>query len=74
MGIGLVPPRGVDDPTWHTLLIAIGRWMGSGGRLVVAGRTVWSLELAADERRMTLDPEPLPPAVEDVGQRLAGGL
>jgi CRISPR-associated protein Csb2 len=55
-GIGLILPRGTDDATWHRLVMALGRWMQGGGKLIIGGRTQWTLEFPTDEHRKTLEP------------------
>jgi CRISPR-associated protein Csb2 len=57
LGIGLVLPRGAEDAVWLALVAAVGRWLGSGGRLVIGGTTVWTLGLAADDHRVSLSPD-----------------
>jgi CRISPR-associated protein Csb2 len=57
LGIGFVLPRGAEDAIWLALVAAVGRWLGSGGRLVIGGTTVWTLGLAADDHRVSLSPD-----------------
>jgi CRISPR-associated protein Csb2 len=57
LGVGFVLPRGTDDVVWLELVGAVGRWMAAGGRLTIGGVTSWTLELAVDDHRVSLNPD-----------------
>lgn len=56
LGVGFVLPWGTSDAVWFELVAAVGRWMAAGGRLTIRGTTGWTLEWAADDRRISLNP------------------